>query len=313
MHGTIRTADRITVCAGAGCRRREAAGQAGRVAVTGTRLCPPCRERLFQDLGRLPALYEECARRLDGSADRTQERTSGGSLPGMPLNTAALEVRSAIVTVLASWAAVVAEQRRVRAPLRTVPLLTEFLRRHAEWLTRHEAAGELSLEVTRLARGAWRVIDAEPQRRVAIGDCVEEDCSGALTAVVRPDRPAVPAEITCDAAPEHHWFGHQWLQLSRRLSARTVEVTDASGPGPEEALADGVEENTGADRDEAAAEAEAQPVTWLSAADVARLWSIPSGTVYRHASQQNWRRLSARGRTRYHHADVLRTLNALHP
>ncbi|WP_215129277.1 hypothetical protein [Streptomyces sp. ISL-96] len=286
-------------CAGAGCRRRQSAGQAGRLAVTGTRLCPVCRERLVQELGRLPALYEECARRLDGSSDRAREKTSGGALPGMPLNTAALEVRSAMVSVLASWSTVVAEQRRVRGPRRTVALLTEFLLRHADWLTCHEAAGDLSLEVARLARGAWRVIDPGLQRRVAIGECVEDDCSGALTAVVRPDRPAVPAEITCDACPEHHWFGHQWLQLSRRLSARRALAAGGEDAG-----------GTPADGHETA-EPEAQPVTWFAAADVARLWSIPSGTVYRHASQQNWRRRSTRGRTYYHHADVLQTLSAL--
>ncbi|CAM5610632.1 MerR family transcriptional regulator [Streptomyces narbonensis] len=287
------------MCTGAECRRRESAGQARRLAVTGTRLCLTCRERLVQVLGRLPALYEECARRIDGSSNGVREKTSGGALPGMPLNTAALEVRSSILAVLSSWAAVVAEQRRVPGPRRTVPLLTAFLRRHADWLVTHEAAGELSQEVARLARGAWRVIDPGPQRRVTIGDCVEHGCPGGLTAVVRPDRPAVPAEISCDASPEHHWLGHQWLQLSRRLGARAA----LTAPG----------EDTGgirADRHETG-EPEAQPVTWFTAADVARLWSIPSGTVYRHASQQKWRRHSKQGRTYYHHADVLRTLSAL--
>ncbi|WP_405858335.1 hypothetical protein OG361_29655 [Streptomyces sp. NBC_00090] len=297
IHGTIRTARGTTTCAGAGCRRREAAGQARRLAVTGTQLCLPCRERLVTELGRLPALYEECVRRIDGSSNGTREKTSGGALPGMPLNTAALEVRSTILSVLASWSAVVAEQRRVHGPRRTVPLLTEFLRRHADWLASHEAAGDLSLEVARLARGAWRVIDPGPQRRVAIGDCVESECPGSLTAVVRPDRPAVPTEISCDASPEHHWLGHQWLQLSRRLNARTELAASGEDGG-----------GTRADR-YGTGEPEAQPVTWFTAADVARLWSIPSGTVYRHASQQNWRRHSKQGRTYYHHADVLRTLS----
>ncbi|MDX3644657.1 hypothetical protein [Streptomyces sp. MB09-02B] len=303
MHETIRTARGAMGCAGAGCRRREPAGPAVRPAATTAQLCPSCRQRLVRELGRLPALYEECASRLDGSSERARERTSGGALPGMPLNTAALEIRSAIVSVLASWSTVVAEERRVRGPRRTVALLTEFLRRHADWLASHEAAGDLSLEVARLTRGAWRVIDPGPRRRVAVGDCVEDGCPGALSAVVRPDGASVPAEIICDACPEHHWSGHQWLQLSRRLSARTVLAgggADAGGADAGGAPAGGRE----------GAGSEGQPVTWLGAADVARLWSIASGTVYRHASQHHWRRRSERGRTYYHHADVVRTLSA---
>lgn len=296
---TIRTAMVTKVCAGAGCRHREAAGQAAYPAVPGSRLCRSCRERLVRELRRLPALHEECARRLDMSADRERDRVSGGSLPGLPLNAAAVEARSAIVSVLASWSAAVAQERGVAAPGRVVERLAEFLLRHADWLAAHPAAGEFSQEVARLARRAARVIDPGSSRRLAIGDCVEDGCPGRLTAAVRPDQPDVPAEITCDACAGHRWFGHQWLQLSRLLGART-DAGVAGGAAAAGACAGGLP-----------AAAKAPRTRWFSAADVARLWNIPSGTVYRHASQRQWRRRTKQGRTYYHEADVHATLSAL--
>lgn len=293
-----RTAMGTKACAGAGCRRREAA----RRAVPGAVLCLSCRDRLVGELRRLPALYEECARRLDISADRERDRVSGGSLPGLPLNTAAVETRSAIVSVLASWSAAVAQERGVAAPPRVVAQLAGFLLRHAEWLAAHTAAGELSREVARLARGAARVIGLGPDRRLVIGDCVEEGCLGRLTAAVHPDQPGVPAEITCDAAAEHRWLGHQWLQLSRLLGARKSPAVagDGSAVGAAGASTDGLP-----------VVAEVPRARWFSAADVSRLWNIPSGSVYRHASRQQWRRRTRRGRTYYHDADVRKTLSAL--
>jgi hypothetical protein len=43
---------------------------------------------------------------------------------------------------------------------------------------------------------------------------------------------------------------------------------------------------------------------WLGAADIARLWTTTTGTVYRLASEQGWRRLTRAGRTFYAESDV---------
>ncbi|WP_455354453.1 hypothetical protein [Streptomyces sp. SYSU K217416] len=294
MSQTIRTATVLAVCEGAGCRRQEAAGRARRCAEAGSRLCFSCADRLALDLRGLPRQYEECGLRLGGS-DQPRERTSGGPLPGMPFNTAAAETRSAILGVLRSWAAVVVEQRRVAAPPEgTVSRLALFLVRHAEWLGTHEAAADVSEEVARLVRRARRVIDPDPLRRVPIGDCVEPDCGGALTATVKSRQPQIPAEITCEADPAHRWLGHEWLQLSRRLAS--VRRT-APGSGAEESAAPGSPDAT----DDA--------VRWVGAAEIARLWGIAPGSVYRHASEQQWRRRTRAGRTQYHDEDVRRTLH----
>ncbi|MFF6782484.1 hypothetical protein [Streptomyces sp. NPDC012510] len=290
MSQTFRTATALTVCEGADCRRQEAAGRARRRAEAASRLCSGCGDRLASDLRGLPRLYEECGLRLGGS-DQPRERTSGGPLPGMPFNTAAAETRSEIQAVLRSWAAVVVAERGVTVPEGTVRALALFLARHADWLGGHQAAADVSEEVARLVRHARRVIDPDPLRRVPIGTCVESDCEGGLTAAVRSRSPRVPAEIVCDADPAHRWMGHEWLQLSRRMAGGRRPVPGAGESTPE------TEDAVG------------PAVRWVGAADIARMWGIAPGSVYRHASEQRWRRRSRAGRTQYHDEDVRRTLD----
>ncbi|AVH55980.1 hypothetical protein C4B68_09580 [Streptomyces dengpaensis] len=260
------------MCGGARCERRAAEGRPRRLAVRGHRLCPGCRDRLVAELRRLPRLYEECGRLLGGS-DRARERTSGGPLPGLPFNTAASDARSAITGVLRSWSSVVVDERRTSPPPTSVEALAAFLARHCDWLTTHQAAAELSRETATLVRDAHRVVDPSPLRRVPIGPCVEADCRGVLVALVRPHRSEVPVEIRCDAAHDHRWSADEWLSLSRLLARETR-------------------------------------VRWIGAADIARLWDIAPGSVYRHASERRWRRRAEAGRTYYHAEDVQRSLGA---
>ncbi|MFI9723695.1 hypothetical protein ACIHFE_29235 [Streptomyces sp. NPDC052396] len=268
----------LAVCAGAGCRGRAAEGGARGLTAAGSRLCAACGDRLVRELSRLPRLHEECGLRLGGGPDQRQEKTSGGPLPGMPFNSAAAEARSAIMGVLRCWAAVVVEDRGVAAPENTVSALGEFLIRHAGWLAAQDAAHEVSLEIAKLVNRAYRVIDPLPIRRVPIGGCVEAGCPGTLTALLRPHRPDSQAEIVCDTAPGHRWQAADWLRLRRRL---------AQGNST----------------------AEAPAAAWVSAGHIARLWRIPPGSVYRHASEQRWRRRTRAGRTYYHDGDVRRTLD----
>lgn len=304
VRGTIHGAVGTTACVGTGCVRREGAGLARHLPDAGSRLCSPCRGGLLRDLRQLPGLYEECARQLGGRPVRTGERTSGGPLPGMPFDTRAAEVRSSVLGVLSSWATLVVEERGVTAPRRTVAALAEFLARHADWLSGHRAAAEACEEVARLVRRARRAIDPEPDHRVGIGSCVEPGCPGGLTALLRPERPRLPAEIRCDADPAHRWFGHEWLQLSRRLAP--LRASSAAAAGPESGPESGTHGRTAPRGSEPAGH---EDVRWVTAADVSRLWAIPLGSVYRHASVRKWRRRSRAGRTYYHGADVDRTLS----
>ncbi|MFE6104089.1 helix-turn-helix domain-containing protein [Streptomyces laurentii] len=264
-------------CEGDVCRREAGTGRTRTEHVDGLRLCAGCLSRLIASLRALVPLYADCEQALAGAPAPRREKTSGGPLPGMPFNADAADARTGIVATLGSWSGLVAAERAVPAPVRTVPALVDFLVRQSLWLAGHPAIGEFTEEVARVAARARRVARPDRSRRMRIGACVEDRCGGELTAWLRdPDAPELGI-IQCDTSPEHTWAGHQWTQLRRALGGAPAR------PGP------------------------SAPNTvprWLSPADVARLWSTPLGTVYRLASEQRWGRTSRGGRTYYSEADV---------
>lgn len=278
--GVVHSVATSALCVGKACWQRHENGQVRRRVVAGLQLCRVCRNNLSAGLKKLPVLYEECGRLLAGT-DQPRDRTSGGPMPGMPFNAAAADVRETIRGVLASWSGMVVQERQVTRPGRTVSTLAGFLVRHVDWMAAHATATEVTDEVTQLVRSAHRVAYPNPARRVPIGVCVEQGCPGELFALVHPQELLLPPEINCDADPCHSWFAHQWMQLSRRMRTASPTVTRA--------------------------------IRWLSATDISRLWTIPSGSVYRLASEQRWRRRSLARRIYYHEADVLRTFERREP
>ncbi|MFH7597486.1 hypothetical protein WDV06_20630 [Streptomyces racemochromogenes] len=263
-------------CQGEGCRRRTADGHSRRRTAEGGRLCRPCREHLDAGLAELVHLYEECGRMLAGAAPGSlRERTTGGELPGLPFNGAAADVRARMVSVLGSWSGLVAQERGFAPPPRTVAALSAFLRRNGDWLVAHPAAAEATEEIARLVRAGRRAAFPDPTRSIRLGTCPEPGCSGSLTVAVRgADRDTgrdAGRAVVCDADPAHRWTSDQWSGLSRSMEA-----------------------------DERTAATE----RWLTAADIARLWHTPTGTVYRLASEQKWRRRNRAGRTYYNETDV---------
>ncbi|MFJ9946669.1 hypothetical protein [Kitasatospora sp. NPDC091207] len=205
-------------------------------------------------------------------------------MPGLPFNTAAAEARSTILGVLRAWAGLVAGERAFAVPRDTAAGIAEFLLRHSEWLVAHEAAGELSEEVARAVRRAQHVIDPSQRRHLRVGTCVEADCGGTLTATVLSDRSRPGVEVACDADTSHRWSAQEWMRSSRAVP---VSRTEPAGPLPLTSA-----------------------VRWLGVRDISLLWGIASGSVYRHASQQRWRRRTDNGRVSYHEEDVLRSLGA---
>ena len=281
-------------CAGVRCRRPADRPDAAPVAPArvpdGGRLCRSCTDLLVSQAGRLPALFVECGRRLGAPGERRGERVSGGAVPtGMPFNTAAAEARSAIVGVLSSWSALIADGRRITGPRRDVGSMAAFLVGHADWLRGHEAAGDGSRELDQLTRQARRVVEPEERSRVRVGACVEPGCAGDLVALVRKgQRRSAHTEVRCSHVAGHRWSGHEWLQLGSRMARARERANTAAGlpaPAPRHAAA------------------------WLTATDIAELWGIPTGSVYRHASEQNWTRRRLAGRTYYGTSDVQATLN----
>ncbi|WP_406168245.1 hypothetical protein [Streptomyces sp. NBC_00996] len=287
-HHVERTAA-ARLCGGAGCAAREPRPALGR-----SRLCHVCAQRLAADLERLPGLYRSCESMLESSRHSgvtAGGRGAGGPVPGIRLNTRAAEVRASILSVLGSWGGLVAHERRVATPSRTVTALADFLRLHVTWLAAHETAADASGELNRLVHAARRLIEPESVRRLEIGACAEPDCVGSLVARVHTGGAAL-SDIVCTAAPAHRWPAAEWTRLGRRLGA-------GSRPG-----APGRTEGTGH------AGGTRRASEWLSPAEVAHLRGVPSGTVYRLASEHQWRRDKRAGRTYYWAQDVERTFHA---
>ncbi|QPP10338.1 hypothetical protein G4Z16_02025 [Streptomyces bathyalis] len=139
------------------------------------------------------------------------------------MNPAAAEVRSSIRTVLASWAGLVSDERRLQPPSREIPTLARFLGRHIQWLTRHPAAGDMAEEIRDLARNARNLAYPNSVRRVPVGSCPESDCAGELFAHIRAHDDLHPSEIICTLSPCHSWPVTCWARLARQIHIRKGE------------------------------------------------------------------------------------------
>jgi hypothetical protein len=119
-------------------------------------LCVPCQERLDRQLALLPRVYGELEVSLVAAQD-PGDTLSGTDRPGIPLTGPADEARAAIRDTLTSWADLIVEGRTVRLPLRTVPALAAFLRRHLGWLAMHPAADDAATEIDEVLQRALAV------------------------------------------------------------------------------------------------------------------------------------------------------------
>ncbi|MFI0481016.1 hypothetical protein [Actinomadura sp. 9N215] len=131
------------------------------------------------------------------------------------LSPAATETRAAIRTVLASWASLVADERRLNPPARDIGALARFLSRHAEWIASHPAAGEMVDEIGDLTRSARKVAYPNGAGRVRVGDC--PTCNGELVVLMRNRDDPLPSEIVCTTAPDHSWPATRWATLARKM------------------------------------------------------------------------------------------------
>lgn len=259
-------------CAGYGCIRLvQPPGGEPRHAADCQHLCVLCHNRLVNEIQELPRLYVDCGAALGGdTANGMREKISGGSLPGLVLNSVASEAKTGILVLLSSWCALVVEERQVRAPARQVVIMADFLLANICWLSSHAAVGDLSADVARTTKLARRAAYPEAVKRVIVGSCVIPGCEGELSATVRASRSGEGTQVRCSVNPAHEWYGHEWTQLRREMRRSTPDRKER----------------------------------WLTAADVSGLWQTPIGTVYRLASEQGWRRTARAGRTYYAETDV---------
>jgi hypothetical protein len=168
------------------------------------------------DLVELPTLYAECELALTPFPVAFKQKVRGGETTGLALNEAAADARTNIISRLASWSGMVADERGVARPARRdVPCLAAFLASHLDWLLAHPAGPDFVDEVAAMAATARRAgrPDAVPQ--LELGRCVEEDCDRPLFATTAAQDTRSSVQVRCESG--HVWRSNEWLLLARRF------------------------------------------------------------------------------------------------
>lgn len=223
----------ITFCEGRRCRSRgaHASGCAGepeclgcepRIAADGLRLCWSHREAIARHALIAPEIFDELTLQLAaGSGPAGEFVTSTQVDRGIRLNSAAVEARDQIQSVLSAWTSLVVEERGFSWPKLDVRSMAAFLADSASWLAAHPAAADVLDELHELAWGRPRAV-AYPSgnRTVRLGSCPY--CAGSVAAVMRRPDSLLPSEVRCDLDEGHRWRGPAaWAELAELMRSRT--------------------------------------------------------------------------------------------
>lgn len=205
-------------------RREAGANRCRRVAEDRLPVCRACRERLRRELTELPELYRTCESLLVRYPRAFAQRLAGSPAAGLSLHEPATNARRDIVAVLASWCALVADERLgvARPGCRDVSVLAAFLTAHVDWLLAHPAGSCFAEELVAVAAAAREVSRTGPAPAlpdVELGQCVEEGCDNNMIAARSADGRSSSVEVRCAAG--HVWQAGQWLQLAGQLKGRS--------------------------------------------------------------------------------------------
>lgn len=182
------------------------------------RLCWACRNRLERAIAETPALDTDLELALTQGSRAKGEHITHRRDPGLVINDHAMQARIAIRQQLVSQARMVVEERGLTTwPRDTVPAMATWLLAHVDWLAAHEAAEVWASEWDELRRECRRVAHPSGIRRFDLFPCIEPECTGILTVVLRPHDDLLPSEITCDQNIEHVWSSGKWMALGRRI------------------------------------------------------------------------------------------------
>jgi hypothetical protein len=201
-------------------------------------LCSGCQKRLADLLREIPTLYSQCESQLVNSRRGGLERIRGGDVSGIALRDEPASARTHIVSVLASWAALVADERPVATrPPRVVPDLAGFLLTHLAWLAAHPAVGDAVDEFLELVDEARAALGQGGPVGIELGSCSRPGCEHPIRAVADPSQGLAGRHVCCGAG--HVVPPHEWLMLRHGIDRRrrTLPVGLA-------ALAAGVQEAT---------------------------------------------------------------------
>lgn len=181
-------------------------------------ICRGCHHRLERALAELPGLFDELVHAL-APGRIIGARITGTPDHALPINPAVAEHRKDIAGKLSSWCQLVIDERGVTTapdndrPVNTAP----WLLIHLDWLEQHDEVETFAAEVFELSSKAFSLAFPSGARRIKLGECVEPDCPGTLSAVVRDTDDLLPSRVWCDVDESHEWPADKWISLGRQL------------------------------------------------------------------------------------------------
>jgi len=180
----------------------------------GSRICPPCVRKLEEELQELPLLYARCGVVLHGERTRGFGQARGRKSPGIVLWDTLVTARTELLSLLSSWAALVAEETRLPLrPRREVTALVRFLLDNLDFLVGHPAVVDAIDEFARVCTRARHAIN--PTDYVALGLCERPGCGRKVYAHI--DQGGIGSGgnlVSCEAG--HAVDPGQWLSLAQR-------------------------------------------------------------------------------------------------
>jgi len=217
------------VCGSQNCRKERAGGRRhAYLAEQGAQLCSFCYAGVRDDIVELPKLYDEFELSLIRFPFAFEERARGGEVKGLCLDEESVDARSDIISVLATWSGMVAEERKLSKPIgRDVEGLAAFLICHLDWLLAHPIASYFVDEVATIAATARCASRPSSVPHRPLGSCVEDGCDASLYAAVTTADARSPAQVRCEAG--HIWQACEWLVLASRVSQQERPPDAAMG------------------------------------------------------------------------------------
>jgi len=165
----------------------------------------------------MAADYAALAARL-APAGRRGPNVTGTKERALPIDPTVADHRSDIRGKLASWSALVAEEREIHPPEATVERMSGWLLVHLRWSCAQPWVDEYAAELTAIRSRTMSLIQPSGRRRVEVGDCVEDGCDGVLTATIAPvDDLEFPSSIDCSHDWAHKWASSDWVKLGRKI------------------------------------------------------------------------------------------------
>jgi hypothetical protein len=195
-----------------------------RRALDGMFVCAGCLHRVEQAIAELPSQHDALERRLAPGAG-SGRGAPGASSWALPIVPVIADHREDIARKLASWALMVSEERGMHPPASSRPTATApWLLVHLRWACAQPWVDDLAGEMTALRSRSFSLLFPTSRRRVPVGPCPLEDCTGTLTASIGPADDLLPPWIGCDHEPEHLWSPSQWHHLGRSLGRPMVHA-----------------------------------------------------------------------------------------